>query len=92
MDDFLKMDIFFAVTTAAVAILTAVFAFVLLRAWRVLGSIERISSEIEAETKLVRADVAELRTRVRQEAYHGIALARVAREFLQRIFRRKRAK
>ncbi|QQG38306.1 MAG: hypothetical protein HYS26_02025 [Candidatus Kaiserbacteria bacterium] len=75
MDDFLKMDIFFVVTTLVVLAFGVVFGFILVRIYRILGYLEEISKELSAEAKDIRSDVQEVRASVRT--------------FLQRIFRRR---
>ena len=67
MDEFLKMDIFFAVTTVAVAVITVLLAIVLIRVLRILKSIEDISSMVEAEGEKLREDIASVRQKVRDE-------------------------
>lgn len=67
MDDFLKMDIFFVVTTVSVAILTVLLAVVLIRVLRILKNIEDISVMVEEEGQKLREDIAQVRTRVREE-------------------------
>jgi len=66
MDEFLKMDIFFFVTTIAVTILAVFIAFVLWRLQRVLKNAEHISEQVAAETDAVRQDLAEMRGDVRR--------------------------
>jgi len=61
MDEFAKMDIFFVVTTFAVALLSIVSAFVLYRVWKILGHVERFMQEVNEETSLVRHDIARAR-------------------------------
>lgn len=61
MDEFAKMDIFFVVTTIAVALLGVLFAIVLYRAWRILGHVERFMQQVNEEAGLVRHDIARAR-------------------------------
>ena len=61
MDEFLKMDIFFFVTTIAVIVLAFFTAFVLWRLERVLKNIEYISGQVAEESADVRQDIAEMR-------------------------------
>jgi len=65
MDEFFKMDIFFAVTTAAVIVLTAVAVPVLLQLRRVFKHLEHISAQVSAESDAVREDVALVRNEIR---------------------------
>lgn len=66
MNEFLKMDIFFFVTTVAVLVLAFFSAFVLWRLQRVLKNIEHISEQAALESDLVRRDLAEMRSEIRQ--------------------------
>ncbi|MDP1689716.1 MAG: hypothetical protein Q8L52_00725 [bacterium] len=66
MDEFLKMDIFFFVTTIAVIVLAFFAAFVLWRLERVLKNIEHISEQVALESNTIRQDLAELRSNIRQ--------------------------
>lgn len=65
MDEFLKMDIFFFVTTIVVIVLGVFTAFVLWRLERVLKNIEHISEQVAIESDMVRQDIAELRSDIR---------------------------
>lgn len=67
MDDFLKMDVFFAVTTAAVLALSVLIGFVLVRVMHILKSLERILDIAEKETERVRDDLEGLRAKARRE-------------------------
>jgi hypothetical protein len=65
MDEFLKMDIFFFVTTVAVIVLAFFTAYVLWRLQRVLKNIEHISEQVALESDIVRQDIAEMRSDIR---------------------------
>ena len=67
MDDFLKMDVFFAITTVAVLVLTVLVGFVLVRLLKILKSIQRILVLAEKESELVREDIGHLREKVSKE-------------------------
>ncbi len=84
MNDFIKMDIFFIVTTLAVVMLGSVVMLILFRVWRVLGYVEDISRELSEESALLRNDVAEMRARIKSEGFKfshlaGLFSSRVAR-------------
>jgi hypothetical protein len=66
MNEFLKMDIFFFVTTIAVVVLTALTGFVLYRLNRVFKSLQHILTQVSAETDMLREDFAEIRSDMRQ--------------------------
>lgn len=86
MDDFLKMDIFFAVTTLVVVVLAVLLGLILYRVFRILGYIERISKGVEAESMEIRADIAELRTHIKKEGMQFGAIVRFFWKQLQRLF------
>ena len=66
MNDFLKMDIFFFVTTVVVLVLGVVSAYVLWRLGRVMKHIEHISEQAALESDSIRADLAEMRSDIRK--------------------------
>ena len=66
MNEFLKMDLFFFITTLAVVLLAAFGAIVLWRLSRVLKNIEYISEQVARETDAVRQDFAEVRADIRR--------------------------
>jgi len=66
MNEFLKMDIFFFVTTAVVVILGLLLTIILWRVQRVLKNVEYISKQVVSESDMVRQDLAEMRTEIRQ--------------------------
>lgn len=60
------MDIFFFITTLAVALLALLGAFVLWRFSRVLKNVEHISEQVALETDNIRLDLAEVRGDIRR--------------------------
>lgn len=68
MDAFLKMDIFFFVTTLVVILFAILGAVVMWRLSRVLKNIEHISEQVALESDEIRHDFAEVRTRIKQGA------------------------
>ena len=84
MNDFLKMDIFFIVTTLVVVMLGIVVTLILFRVWRILGYVEEISRDLSEESALLRNDVAEMRARIKAEGFKfshigSLIASRVAR-------------
>ena len=69
MDEFLKMDIFFVVTTLVVLAVGIVTVLILLRVWRILGHVERITQQISEESALLRQDIAHLRSNIQEEGF-----------------------
>ncbi|HWU24356.1 MAG TPA: hypothetical protein VN086_01215 [Candidatus Paceibacterota bacterium] len=66
MTDFTQMHIFFAVTTAAVILVTALMGGVLVALFRFLRTLDRIANEVEDEAAEIRADLDELREGVKK--------------------------
>lgn len=77
MQDFLKMDIFFFVTTIVVLAIGVIAVFIGLRIWKILGHIERIAEIAEHETSLIKDDIAILRADVRREGFKIASLMRL---------------
>lgn len=69
MNDFLKMDVFFAVTMGAVVILVALLAAALLYAIRVLRAADRIAQKAEREAGLLSEDLRKLQASIRAEGF-----------------------
>lgn len=67
MNDFLKMDIFFVVTTVAVVVISILLVFVLFRFLRILKNVEDISHMVEEEGIRLREDIAHVRDSVKTE-------------------------
>ncbi len=66
MNDFLQMDIFFFITSAAVVLLALFGAYVAWRAARILKHIEHISEQVAHESDAIRADLAGVRSDIRE--------------------------
>lgn len=66
MNEFLKMDIFFAVTTIAVIAVAILAVFVLWKIARILKNVEHISEQVSLEADAVREDLADMRGEVRR--------------------------
>ncbi|MHB8710114.1 MAG: hypothetical protein ACYC6X_01010 [Minisyncoccota bacterium] len=84
MDEFLKMNIFFFVTTVAVVMLAFFTAFVLWRLERVLRNIEHISEQVALESDSVRKDLAGMRDEVRRGKSRLTALFGFLEKFKKR--------
>jgi hypothetical protein len=84
MDEFLKMDIFFVVTTVVVVVLGVFVAFALWRLQRVLKNVEHVSKNIALESDLVHEDIAELRSSIRKGKGPLKALAGLVWKFIKR--------
>ena len=67
MDEFLKMDIFFVVTTVAVFLGMALCAVAMIYIIKILKSVDHITHNVSEESDVMRSDIAILRKRVRDE-------------------------
>jgi len=72
MDAFLKMNVFFAVTTLAVVCVTVLVVIILIYVARLLSTLNTIATEVEEETQEIREDIGALRRKTKQE---GLRLA-----------------
>ncbi|MDP2816639.1 MAG: hypothetical protein Q8O19_08180 [Rectinemataceae bacterium] len=68
MDDFLKMDIFFGVTSVAVVVISVLLVMVLIRLLRILKTVDEVSEIVQEEAEEIRDDIREVRTQVKREA------------------------
>ena len=92
MEDLIKMDIFFAVTTGSVVIITAFLALLFVRVYSILRNVESISRNVSEESSIIREDIAEVRAALRREGYKMQVLLGSMHLFLQKFFRRRPAK
>lgn len=76
MHDFLKQDIFFFVTTVAVAVVVILLAVLLFYAIRFVRTASLVMNKIKAETDIITAELAELRSNIRRE---GVKLKHFAK-------------
>jgi hypothetical protein len=66
MSDFLKMDIFFAVTTVAVVVVSFVLTLVLIRVLSILRKIDDVTALVREEGEQLREDIANVREQVQE--------------------------
>lgn len=66
MTDFTQMQVFFAVTTAAVVLVTAFVCAALVALTRFLRTLDGIATEVGEEAEEIRADIRELREGVKK--------------------------
>ncbi len=79
MSEFVKMDVFFVVTTIAVIVVAGMLALALYRIVRILRNVEHVSQIVSDEGDLMRADIAEMRTAIKREGFKLTHLAAFAR-------------
>lgn len=84
----MKMDVFFVVATIAVAVVTMLFAILLMYAIRILRTFERLMRSVEDEAALVRADISDVRQKVRAEGLKLSALLGLAQKSGKRILKK----
>jgi hypothetical protein len=84
MSQFLGMDIFFAVTTLVVIGIGVLTVFILMRIWRILGHVERISKDVSEESALLRDDIHDLRSKMYRDGFKVFTLG----AFLNKAFKR----
>ena len=78
------MDIFFFVTTLIVVAIGVLLAVILLRIWRILGHVEKISKDVSEESALLRDDIHDLRSKMYREGFKVFTLG----AFLNKAFKR----
>lgn len=66
MNEFLKMDIFFFITTIAVGVFLIIGVIVFLKVSRILGHIEHVSKQVSLESDSIRNDLVEVRRDIRE--------------------------
>ncbi|MBI5530253.1 MAG: hypothetical protein HY918_02010 [Candidatus Doudnabacteria bacterium] len=71
MSDFAKMDIFFFVTTIAVAVLTVLLAVLIIYIIKISRDIKHITNKARSEAELISQDLSDLRQNVKD---HGAKL------------------
>ena len=67
MNDFLKMDIFFVITTGVVLLVGSLSLIALYYVVRILRSVDHLAQNVSEESDDLRTDIRDLRTRVREE-------------------------
>ena len=90
MQDFLKMDIFFVVTTIVVAAIGIAIVLLAVRLWKIFGHVERIADMAEAESVLVREDVSAFRSEVRKKGFKLTSFMRFLRKMTSGFTKRTR--
>ena len=88
MEEFLKMDIFFAVTTAVVLIGGVFCVVALFYIIRILKSVDNIEENVSEESDNMRGDLSILRAKIREE---GMKLKHFA-DFFGRIAGRRKSR
>ncbi len=66
MEDFLKMDIFFAVTTVAVLSISILVGLVLIRVLSILKKVDEVTALVRDEGTQIREDIQNVRAHVQE--------------------------
>lgn len=88
MSEFLKMDIFFVVTTVVAVVVGVFLVIALYYLVRILKNVDHLAQNISTESDNVKEDLLLLRTRLREE---GTKLKHFS-DFFAGIARRKQAR
>lgn len=67
MDPFLKMNVFFVVTTIVVLLVGALIVVILVYVARLVRALSQIATDVEEEAQEIRADLGEARAKVKKE-------------------------
>lgn len=67
MNEFLKMDIFFVVTTIVAILVGAFLTVALFYVVRILKSVDNVARNVSEESNDLRGDIAALRTKIKEE-------------------------
>lgn len=89
MDEFLKMDIFFIVSTVAVVVVAGLIAYAVFRVIKILRYVERLTETVSEEAQLIRADIDDARASVKAEGFKWATLMRFARGSVKRFVTKK---
>ena len=92
MDPFLKMDIFFFVTTIVVVAFGGTLILIAIRIARILGHVESIMEVASKETELIRDDIADFRRDVRRRGFSIFSIGRFIRRVMSLFDRRSHGK
>ena len=90
MDSFLKMDVFFVVTTIVVIILGVLVALILWLLFRIMGHVEHLSEQVDEEAEFIRTDIADMRREVRS-GMRWSAVAAFGKKLYKRFGSEKRS-
>ncbi len=84
MTDFMKMDVFFYITTIAVVVLTVILAIATIYGIKILRDIKYIAGKARAEADALAEDIGELRDNVK----HQGAKLRYFVKFFNNLYKR----
>jgi len=69
MDNFVKMDVFFVITTLAIIAISVGLGLLFYRVYRILKHVERITEQVSDEANLIKGDIAQVRMTVMREGF-----------------------
>lgn len=91
MTDFTQMHVFFAVTTGAVILVTALVCAVLVALFRFFNTLNRIATEVKEEAMEIRADLDTMREDMK-EGFRFVPLFKFFGKSAKRVARKKMAR
>jgi hypothetical protein len=93
MDAFTKMDIFFVVSTMAVALVAVLVGYLLYRIIRLVRTLDRIAGEVKDEAHEIRSDIQHLRRNARDGKFSVTSLlsffGKTVKRTVGRTFKKK---
>jgi hypothetical protein len=87
MTEFIKMDVFFLVTTIVTIIIALFLSFILYYLIRLLKKFTRIAQSIEEEVRFIRADINLTRDTIKKE---GVSALGIFSLFSKKVFKNSR--
>ena len=88
MPEFYKMDVFFVVTTVAIAILTILLAVAAVYVIKILRDIKYISHKAKSEADIISGELSELRQNVKEQG----AKLKFFSSFFNNIYKKSKKK
>jgi uncharacterized membrane-anchored protein YhcB (DUF1043 family) len=90
MNEFLKMDIFFAIAAIGFVVLTVMVGIVLWYAIRLVRTLSRVADTVEGEANALKNDFDEARASIKREGMNLMSLFGFARKTSKRLLAKKR--
>lgn len=84
MQDFIKQDVFFFITTVAVLTVTLLLAIFLVYVIRIARSVDKITTKVRQETDMISEELGELRRNIKKEGVRLKHLANFANNLVKR--------
>jgi hypothetical protein len=88
MDTLIKADIFFFITTIAIALLSVLAVVLLIYSIRIVRDVKYVSAKMKEETELIAMDIDAARAKIKEEGYKAASIA----DYFLSFFPRKKRK